>query len=44
MLATGADEGVETAVDMVTGAAGVAAIGTSTVTLEAGALISSSYW
>jgi len=44
MLATGPDEGVETAVEVVTGTAGVVAIGTSTVTSEAGASISSSYW
>ena len=44
MLATDSDEGVETAVELMTGVAGVAVIGTSTVTSEAGASISSSYW
>jgi hypothetical protein len=44
MLATGPDEGVESVVEAVTGAAGVVAIGISMVTSEAGASISSSYW
>ena len=41
---SGPNEGVETTVVVVTGVAGVEAIGTSTVSSEAGALISSSYW
>ena len=43
MLAT-ARQGVEAAVVVVTGAAGVAAIGSSTISSEARALTSSLYW
>ena len=44
MLATGPDEGVEMAVELVMGVAGVVATGISTGTSEAGASILSSYW